>query len=151
MQWALLSFGTLIRTLALFSTRFVNWKTSFKSYFWRNFAYQLRKPGSDLSNYILISLILILVFFFIFYFQLQGLNMSIMEILNKNEIQGTLGINFSIIFLTICIERFLYSRISLYWIESTQTDIDTVVTRLRYLNIDEDTFQRRAITTREKF
>ena len=132
-------------------SRVTTFRNKFKSYFWRNFAFQLRKPGTDLSDYILLSLIAILIYFFVFYFQLQGSDISIMEILNNNEIQGTLGINFSIIFLSICIERLLYSRISLYWIESTQTDIDKVITRLRYLNIDEDSFKSRAVTSREKF
>ena len=47
-----------------------------------------------------------------------------MTIINNSKVQGTLGVNFTLILLCICFERFMYSRIDDDWTgeENDHTD-----------------------------
>ena len=108
---------------------------NFKSYFWRNFNCFLRKPGRNYHNYLLFFLLTILIYFTIFYYNLLGINKSIWKSIENNDIQGTLGVNFSLIFLAICVERFFYSKYSFKWVESTKTQKDQVISILKSKDI----------------
>lgn len=66
-------------------------------------------------------LILITTYFSVFYFKLLGLDKSIAKSLMLNDIQATLGINLSLLIMYICLERYVYSRFSLLWIENTDS------------------------------
>ena len=92
-------------------------KSKFSSYLWRNFSFRLRKTGIDLQNASITVLVILLVYFFIFYHQLENdLNKDVMTIINNNKVQGTLGVNFSILFLFICLERFMYCKTNTGWL-----------------------------------
>lgn len=101
----------------------------FRSYFWRNFSYVLRKPGDDFNNVINLSLLAILFYFIIFYYNLLGLKYSIYRLVEKNEVQGTLGINFTFFVLCICFNRYLYMSASRLWVENLEVEVDAIARR----------------------
>ena len=112
-------------------------KENFNSFWWRNFSYRLRKGGIDLERQSLLCLLAILLFFFLFFHKLQNdSSRDVMTIVNNSKVQGTLGVNFTLILLCICLERFMYSRIDDDWTGGSSFRTEQIKKQLKYIDLD---------------
>lgn len=113
-------------------------KSNFNSFWWRNFSYRLRKSGVNLEKHSLLCLAAILLFFLIFFHQLErDSSRTFMTIVNNSKVQGTLGVNFTLILLCICLERFMYSRIDDDWIGGSRFRTEQIKKQLRDVDLTE--------------
>lgn len=124
----------------------------FSSFFWRTFSYRLRKSGINLQQTSLFILVFILIYFFFCYHHLENDNTKdVMSIINNNTVQGTLGVNFTLILLFICVERFMYSKTNTDWLGGTDLRTDKTKKLLNYRNPDSRINFRRVFTPYERF
>ena len=66
-----------------------------------------------------------------------------MNIINNNTVQGTLGVNFTLILLCICIERFMYQKTNTEWLGGTDLRTDQTKKLLSYTDPDRILNQHR--------
>jgi hypothetical protein len=52
------------------------------------------------------------------YYKLLGVDDKILNKLLSNDIEKTLGINFTLIFMFICLERYFYSKYNYKWMSN---------------------------------
>jgi hypothetical protein len=108
----------------------------FNNYLWRNFSFTLRKSGRNYHTYQLLTMAVMLFYFLIYFFKMQGLNKTVMDIFKNNEVHAILTINISIIIFAIFIERYLYSRTTLYWTHCTNNERDLGSLKIRLTHFD---------------
>ena len=115
-----------------------------RNFLWRTFSYRLRKSGINLQGTSLSILVIILIYFFFFYHNLENdQTKDVMSIINNNTVQGTLGVNFTLILLCICVERFMYSKTNTEWLGGTDLRTDLTKKLLSYTDPDRILSQHR--------
>lgn len=111
-------------------------ENNFKSFMWRNFSFPLRKKNSDYHNALMLSLFAISVYFFICYYKILRIARPVFYVFSNNEVDLTLGLNVTILLLSICVEQFVYYKTSIYWIESNTNGREIIRRHLSSLNIE---------------